>query len=77
MATTTHWLPKSSAHSEMMCGCCTATVFTETLSAPALRALRMSSLDAYAAAHRQWDEQAFRGPLHHMQQRLACVRARR
>ena len=43
MATTTHCLPKLSAHSEMMSGFFTAAELTDTLSAPALRASLMSS----------------------------------
>ena len=43
MATTTHWLPKRSAPSEMRSGLRTAALLMETLSAPACKMARMSS----------------------------------
>ena len=73
MATTTHWLPNSSASSATSSGRSTAAVLTPTLSAPARNSRRASSTRAHAAADGEGDEHLLGRAGHHVDHGPAVV----
>ena len=77
MATTMHCAPNFSEAARTRLRSFTAAVLIETLSAPASRSARTSSIDAHAAADGERHEAALGGAAHHVENGAALLVARR